>query len=80
MAAALPPDLPPLGDLHAKLERTLIDEYLRGRGHDPRTLRERDDPEAHLLLVEASTYAAGRLAEVEARAHYVHDIHRVPGE
>jgi hypothetical protein len=80
MALNLPSDAPRLQDLHADLERTLINEYLRGRGHDPDRLRDRDDAEAHLLLTEASTYAAGRLTEVEARAHYVHDIHRLTGE
>jgi phosphoketolase len=75
MALNLPPDAPRLQDLHAELERALINEYLRGRGFEPASLRDRDDPEAHLLLAEASTYAAGRLTEVEARAHYVHDLH-----
>jgi hypothetical protein len=27
------------------------------------------------LLEAASTYAAGKLAEFESRAHYVHEIH-----
>jgi hypothetical protein len=80
MALNLPPDAPRLQDLHADFERALINEYLRARGQDPDLLRNRDDAEAHLLLTEASTYAAGRLTEVEARAHYVHDIHRLPGE
>jgi hypothetical protein len=80
MALNLPPDAPRQQDLHGDLERTLINEYLRGRGHDPDRLRDRDDAEAHHLLTEAATYAAGRLAEFEARAHYVHDIHRLPGE
>jgi hypothetical protein len=80
MALNLPSDAPRLQDLHADLERTLINEYLRTLGHDPERLRDRDDAEAHRLLAQASTYAAGRLTEVEARAHYVHDIHRLPGE
>lgn len=71
-----PSDLPHLEDLHAELERTLISDYLRGLGHDPESLRDRDDAEAHLLLAEASTYAATRLTEVESRAHYVYDLHR----
>jgi hypothetical protein len=31
--------------------------------------------EAKRVLTEASVYAAAKLAEVEARAHFVHDIH-----
>ena len=68
-------DTPHLEDLHAELERTLINEYLRARGFDPAALRDRHDTEAHLVLVEAATYAAARLTEVESRAKYVHDIH-----
>jgi hypothetical protein len=80
MTLTFPPDAPRLRDLHADLERAFINDYVRGRGQDPVTLRDRDDPEAHLLRAEASTYAAGRLTEMEARAHYVHDLHRLPGE
>jgi len=69
------PETPRLRDLNADLERTLIDDYLRARGFDPEALRDRDDAEAHLLLVEAATYAAAKLTEVESRARYVHDIH-----
>jgi hypothetical protein len=71
-------DLPerPLDDVHADLERTLIDDFLRARGLDPAAVRDRDDAEAHLLLAEATTHASAKLAEVEARAHYVQDLHR----
>jgi hypothetical protein len=31
--------------------------------------------ELELLMKQACTYASGKLAEVEARAHFVHDIH-----
>jgi hypothetical protein len=77
--ALYPSDIPGLEDPHAQLERTLIADYLRALGHDPAALRRRDDPEAHLLLAEASTYAAARLTEVESRAHYVNDLHRGSG-
>ena len=50
----------PMEDPEAQLERAFIDEYLRLHGHDPEA---------------ASIYAAGKLAEFESRAHYVHDIH-----
>jgi len=62
-------------DPGAQLERAFIDEYLRMHGHDPDVVRTL--PEAHVikLLEAASIYAAGRLAELEAKAHYVHEIH-----
>lgn len=62
----------PLGDL----ERALIDEYLRAHGFDADRLRELPKAELKRVLTDASVYAATRLAEVESRAHYVHEIHR----
>ena len=75
--ASGPTDTPSVGDPFARLELSLIDEYLKARGHDPAALRARSDAEALELLAEASTYAAARLTEVESRAHYVHDLHNV---
>jgi hypothetical protein len=61
----------PLGTL----ERTLIDGFVRSRGHDPDRLHELDPAAREELLKQASIYASSRLAEVEARSHYVHEIH-----
>jgi hypothetical protein len=69
------PDTAPLEEPHAHLERRLIDEYLRGHGHDPDALRGRSDADAKRLLSAASQHAALKLTEVESRAHYVHDLH-----
>jgi hypothetical protein len=33
------------------------------------------EPQRRHVLQEASVYAAGKLAEIGARAHYVADIH-----
>lgn len=63
------------GDPLAQLERTFIDEFLRARGVDPRALRQLPEVEAKSLLRAASVYAAMKLTEVEARAHFVHEIH-----
>ena len=54
---------PLLQDPMGPLERLFVEEYLADHNNDPG------------LIVEARKYAAGRLAEVEARAHYVHEIH-----
>lgn len=67
--------VPPLEEPLAELERRIIDEYIRGHGHDPDTLRASGDASARAILVGASTYAAARLSEVEARSHYVRDLH-----
>ncbi len=69
-------DLTPLEERQARLETALIREYLEALGHDPIKLQQRNDQQARELLTQASVYAATRLTEVEARAHYVHDIHR----
>ena len=65
----------PMEDPEAQLERAFIDEYLRLHGHDPATVRSLPETEVITLLEAASIYAAGKLAEFESRAHYVHDIH-----
>ncbi len=68
--------LPPLDDREAKLELALIEEFLRAQGNDPAALGALADEERQRLLHDASVYAAGKLAEIEARAHYVEDLHR----
>jgi hypothetical protein len=69
------PDIQPIEDQMARLERALIEEFIRKGGHDPAHLELLPPAEREELLKHASTYAAARLAEVESRAHYVHDIH-----
>ncbi len=69
------PDVPHMEDHFADLERDLIDEYIRSQGHDPDEIRKRDDPAAHKLRADAATHAAGRLTEVESRAHLKDDLH-----
>lgn len=67
---------PPLG----QLERALIDEFVRARGYDPLKLADVPEAERETLLKDASVYASARLAEVESRSHFVHEIHDgVPG-
>lgn len=67
--------VPPLEESHAKLERRFIDEYLHSLGESADALRGRDDARARKLLSAASTYAASRLAEMEARSHYIRKLH-----
>ena len=59
----------------AALERMYIEEYLRGRGHTLQSLQSLPAAEARQLLIEASSYASAKLAEVETRARLVQDIH-----
>lgn len=61
----------PLG----QLERSLIEEFVRGRGYDPNKLTDLPQHERERLLADASIYASGKLTEVEARSHFVDEIH-----
>ena len=68
----------PLHDLLAELERHLMSAYVAGAGQDLETLAARTDDDARRLLVEASRYASAKLTEVEARSHYLHQLHGEP--
>jgi hypothetical protein len=70
----------PIEDPNAQLERAFMDEYLRTQGHQLRTLHALPADQVKTLLRAATLYAAVKLAEVEARASYVHDIHGVASE
>jgi hypothetical protein len=70
------PDVPPMEEPLAELERRLIDDYIRAAGEDPAAVRAKGDEASRKLLTAAAIHAATKLTEVEARAHYVHDIHR----
>jgi hypothetical protein len=65
----------PMQDPEGPLEQALIAEYLRTQGHDSRSVEMLPEPERRQLLQDASTYAAAKLTEVEARAHFVHELH-----
>ena len=68
-------DTRPMEDPEAQLEEALIDEFMRARGLDSSALHALPEEEAKRVLTEASVYAAARLAEIEARAKFVHAIH-----
>ena len=68
----------PLRDPLAQLERQLISAYVAGAGHDFEELVARSDEDARRLLAEASRYASAKLSEVEARSHYLHQLHGEP--
>lgn len=68
-------DIGPMTDPEGALEAELIAEFLRSRGFEITALDALDEPHRKHLLEEASAYATGRLAEISARAHYVHDLH-----
>lgn len=63
-----------------QIERSLIDEYLRMRGHDPHHLSDLPASERDALLKDASIYASSKLSEVETRSRYVHQVHEAIGD
>jgi hypothetical protein len=71
-----PIDIPPIEHHEAKLERALVDEFLQLRGYSRADLAELSEDARTLLLRQARMHASERLAEIGARAHYVHEIHR----
>jgi hypothetical protein len=71
-------DQAPLQAPDAQLEQAFIDAFLRMHGHDATSVERLPENERKRLLEDASTYAAGKLSEVEARAHFVHELHHGP--
>ena len=69
------PDARAIEDPEGQLESALIEEFLRARGFDSAALHALPENEAKRILTEASVYASTKLAEVEDRAHFVHEIH-----
>jgi hypothetical protein len=64
-----------LNDIHPFLEKVLIETYLKGKGYTMNKLRSLPEEEAKQLMKEASTYASGKLAEVEVKAHLMRVLH-----
>jgi hypothetical protein len=62
-------------DMHAFLEKTLIETYLRGKGYTLKELKDLPEEEAKQLMKEASTYASCKLAELEDKAHFMQELH-----
>jgi hypothetical protein len=69
------PDTPAMEDPGGALGEALIEEFFRARGIDPAALHTLPEAELKRVLTEASIYASTKLAEIEARAHFVHGIH-----
>jgi len=64
-----------LEEPQAVLEKRYIEEYLRSKGHTVQSLRELPEAEAKQFMIEASTYASTRLAEMEKRTQLLQALH-----
>jgi len=65
----------PKEGLKALLEKKYIEEYLLSKGYRRKDLRELPKEKARQLMIEASTYASLKLANIESRAHFMKTIH-----
>ena len=65
----------PIEDRNALLEKALIEEYLREKGYTLKELKKLSPETADTLRKEASRYASLKMEEVEARAHFIKELH-----
>jgi hypothetical protein len=65
----------PFEDRYAMLEKALIKEYLHEMGLTHEDLKKMPAEVVEKLMKEASQYASLKMEEVEARAHFIQDLH-----
>jgi len=70
-----PTGVRPIEDPTGQLELALIDQFIRSRGYDSAALDALPAELRQSLQKLASAYAAAKLAEMESRARYVHELH-----
>jgi hypothetical protein len=68
-------EIDPLEDPNAVLEKALIEQYLEEQGYSLEKLKDLPKELVEKLMKEASQYASLKMEEVEARAHFVDEIH-----
>jgi len=62
-------------DPNAVLEKALMEEYLHERGYSLEKLKELPKEMVEQLMKEATRYASLKMEEIQARAHFVDEIH-----
>lgn len=65
----------PVEDRNTFLEKALIEEYLREKGYSMEEFKKLPAEVAEKLMKEASQYASLKMEEVEARAHFIKELH-----
>jgi hypothetical protein len=68
-------DVEPAEDPKAVLEKALIEEYLNKHGYTHESLKKLPPKLVKRIMEEASQYASLKMEEVEARAHFVKELH-----
>ena len=75
MNAKLTENIEPIQDRSALLEKSLIEEYLKQKGYSYEDLKKLPAELVEKLMKEASQYASLKMEEVQARAHFVKELH-----
>ena len=65
----------PVEDRNALLEKALIEEYLHEKGFSHEDLKNLPADLVEKMMKEASQYASLKMEEVEARAHFIKELH-----
>ena len=68
-------DTEPIEDRNAVLEKALIEEYLNQHGYTHESLKKLPPKLVKKIMQEASQYASLKMEEVEARAHFIKELH-----
>lgn len=68
-------DIEATEDPNAVLEKALIEEYLNKNGYTHESLKKLPPKLVKKIMQEASQYASLKMEEVEARAHFVKELH-----
>ncbi len=75
MNTKLTENIEPIQDRSALLENSLIEEYLKEKGYSHEDLKKLPAELVEKLMKEASQYASLKMEEVQARAHFVKELH-----
>jgi hypothetical protein len=75
MTTKLVKDTEPIEDPNALLEQALIEEYLKSKGYTHEDLKKLPPKLVEKIMKEASQFASLKMEEVEARAHFVKELH-----
>lgn len=68
-------DVEPVEDPKAALEKALVEEFLKQKGYTHEDLKKLSAEFVEKLMKEALQYASLKMEEVEARAHFVKELH-----
>ena len=75
MNTKLTENIEPIQDRSALLENSLIEEYLKEKGYSHEDLKKLPAELVEKLMKEASQFASLKMEEVQARAHFVKELH-----